>query len=62
MEEKSRSYGCFLAWEQEKNIEKYLREMEENGTEKRALEYAHKFLSESSELENKLEPPYKPLD
>ena len=49
MEEKSRFYGGFLTWEQENEIERYVKEMEENGTEKRAIEYARKWLRDHPE-------------
>ena len=61
MGEKSRAYGCFLTWEQEKNIEKCVKEMEENGIESRAVENAHKWLNEYPEEKEKMNLLYRPF-
>jgi len=55
MEEKSRSYGCFLTWEQEREIEIYVKEMKENGTEKRLVEEAHRWIKEHPEYKIKFQ-------
>jgi hypothetical protein len=60
MEEKSRLWG-FLTWEQEREIEKYVKEMKDNGMERRALENAHKWIIEHPEYQFKLNLPYKPI-